>query len=162
MLAVRGINGGVKVLSNVNMLVALGLLIFSWRSLVVWPVLKPFNAMAHGNELIPFKELHVVMMKRWQVDLHTYWACGMSWSPFVGMFIVASLKVVRFVSSSSCCTVHPNDSNHHLDDILVVSRLIKWRTRLVRSVSMVCKILRLFHTYDALPMSSVLSVVSIV
>ncbi|NUH64315.1 BCCT family transporter [Sulfitobacter sp. S0837] len=86
----RGLDGGVKVLSEINMglaaLLALFTLIvgptvflltFFWDSLVAYIEYLPALANPFGREDVNFKQ-------GWTAF---YWAWWISWSPFVGMFI---------------------------------------------------------------------------
>lgn len=86
---VRGIDGGVKLLSNINMLIAFGLLIFV--ALVGFAVAignVPTTLMGYIENIIPLSNPHgrddETWMHGWTVF---YWAWWISWSPFVGMFI---------------------------------------------------------------------------
>ena len=86
---VRGIDGGVKVISNINMLLALVLLIFV--ILVTFAVSMgtvPTTIMSYIENIIPLSNPigreDEAWMHGWTVF---YWAWWISWSPFVGMFI---------------------------------------------------------------------------
>lgn len=86
---VRGIDGGVKVISNINMLLALVLLIFV--ILVTFAVSMgtvPTTIMGYVENIIPLSNPigreDEAWMHGWTVF---YWAWWISWSPFVGMFI---------------------------------------------------------------------------
>ena len=86
----RGVEGGVKILSNFNMLLALILLLFV---LFVGPTLGIFSTLAttagaYVSEIIPLSN----WIGREDDNFYTgwtvfYWAWWISWSPFVGMFI---------------------------------------------------------------------------
>ena len=87
---VRGVEGGVKVLSNINMGLAAALLLFV---LIAGPTLAIVlwvgnTASAYAENLIPlslwFGRDDGSFMHDWTVF---YWAWWISWSPFVGMFI---------------------------------------------------------------------------
>ena len=86
---VRGIDGGVKVISNINMLLALVLVVFV--ALVTFAVSMgtvPTTIMAYIKNIIPLSNPigreDTAWMQGWTVF---YWAWWISWSPFVGMFI---------------------------------------------------------------------------
>ncbi len=91
----RGLDGGVKLLSNINMGLALLLLLFIF---IAGPTLKIFetvwvtssnyvsNFVALSN---PFGREDEGWMRAWTVF---YWAWWISWSPFVGMFIARVSK----------------------------------------------------------------------
>ena len=87
---VRGLDGGVKVLSNINMSLAAVLLLFI---IVVGPTLVILTgigttAMAYAQNVIPLSNWigreDETFYHGWTVF---YWAWWISWSPFVGMFI---------------------------------------------------------------------------
>jgi BCCT family betaine/carnitine transporter len=87
---VRGLDGGVKVLSNINMSLAAVLLLFV---IVVGPTLVILTgigttAMAYAQNVIPLSNWigreDETFYHGWTVF---YWAWWISWSPFVGMFI---------------------------------------------------------------------------
>lgn len=90
----RGIDGGVKVISNINMLVAFLLLILV--ALIGYAVSLgsiPTTFMAYVENIIPLSNPHgredEAWMHGWTVF---YWAWWISWSPFVGMFIARVSK----------------------------------------------------------------------
>lgn len=90
MSVARGMDGGVKLLSNVNMVVAFGLLVFV---VITGPTLLIFNGM--GENLLAYLQDtpaltswvnrdDIAWFHDWTIF---YWAWWISWSPFVGMFI---------------------------------------------------------------------------
>ena len=87
---IRGLDGGVKVLSEINIGLAAVLLLFV---IIVGPTLTIFETIfsggiAYAKEIIPlsnpFGREDSNFMERWTAF---YWAWWISWSPFVGMFI---------------------------------------------------------------------------
>ncbi|WP_105265265.1 BCCT family transporter [Pseudoalteromonas sp. T1lg76] len=91
---VRGIEGGVKVLSNVNMILAFALLLFV--ALVGFAAAMgnlPNTLLGYIENIIPLSNPHgredEAWMHGWTVF---YWAWWISWSPFVGMFIARVSK----------------------------------------------------------------------
>ncbi|GAA5120746.1 BCCT family transporter [Alloalcanivorax gelatiniphagus] len=87
---VRGLDGGVKLLSNINMGVAALLLLFV---MIAGPTLLIFTSMGrtavdYATNLIPlsnwFGREDQDFLHNWTVF---YWAWWISWSPFVGMFV---------------------------------------------------------------------------
>jgi BCCT family betaine/carnitine transporter len=86
----RGLDGGVKLLSNINMGVAFALLMFV---VIAGPTILIFTGMGE-NLLNYFKDApaltnwvgreDIVWFHDWTIF---YWAWWISWSPFVGMFI---------------------------------------------------------------------------
>ena len=86
----RGLDGGVKLLSEVNMVLAMALLLFV---VLVGPTLSIFSGfvdglIAYGRDLIPLSNPigrdDDAYRQGWT---SFYWAWWISWSPFVGMFI---------------------------------------------------------------------------
>ncbi|MGA4606785.1 BCCT family transporter [Pseudoalteromonas maricaloris] len=86
---VRGIDGGVKILSNVNMLIAFVLLVFvGIAGFAIAMGNIPTTLMAYVENIIPLSNPHGREDEAWfQGWTVFYWAWWISWSPFVGMFI---------------------------------------------------------------------------
>ncbi|RRS08058.1 BCCT family transporter [Pseudoalteromonas sp. J010] len=86
---VRGIDGGVKLLSNINMLIAFALLLFvgiAGFAIALGNI--PTTLMAYIENIIPLSNPHGRDDEAWfQGWTVFYWAWWISWSPFVGMFI---------------------------------------------------------------------------
>ncbi len=104
---VRGLDGGVKVLSEINMALALLLLVFI---LVMGPTGDILSTAATGaagyvkNLLplsMPFGREDVNFSQGWT---SFYWAWWISWSPFVGMFI-ARVSRGRTVREFIICVI---------------------------------------------------------
>ncbi|WP_417471077.1 BCCT family transporter [Maricaulis sp.] len=92
---VRGLDGGVKVLSNINMLMAAAFLAFVF---IVGPTLLIAtgfmdNALNYVRDFVPLSNWigreDTDWFHGWTVF---YWAWWISWSPFVGMFIARISK----------------------------------------------------------------------
>jgi len=162
---IRGIEGGVKVLSNVNMLVALALLIFviiAGGAVALGSI--PTALMGYIENFIPLSNPHgredETWMQGWTVF---YWAWWISWSPFVGMFIARISKgrtirefiiAVLFIPTSVIVIWMAVFGGIAIDQ--VANQIGEIGTNGLKDIT-----LSLFHTYDALPMSNILSVVSI-
>ena len=95
MSVVRGLDGGVKVLSNINMGIAMLLLLFV---LLVGPTMMIFSTMGstlgdYVGDIFSYSNWvdreDEAWMQGWTVF---YWAWWISWSPFVGMFIARVSK----------------------------------------------------------------------
>lgn len=92
---VRGMDGGIKLLSNLNMVFAGALLLFV---IIAGPTADIFKTM--GQTLIAFVpdtyELSKWIGRKDQAFFHDwtvfYWAWWIAWSPFVGMFIARISK----------------------------------------------------------------------
>ena len=86
----RGLDGGVKVLSEINMVIAALLLLFVMFAAGAGTVLAGFfgGIGAYVQELVPLSNPigreDTGYMQGWTAF---YWAWWISWSPFVGMFI---------------------------------------------------------------------------
>ena len=86
----RGLDGGVKILSELNMGLAFLLLAFVLLVGPTWTILSNFvtSLLAYGEYLPalsnPFAREDVNFSQGWT---SFYWAWWISWSPFVGMFI---------------------------------------------------------------------------
>ena len=162
---VRGIDGGVKVLSNINMMFAAALFAFivavtydtAWDSLV-----NTFTG--YAKAILPLSNPHgredETWMHAWTVF---YWAWWISWSPFVGMFIarVSRGRTVRefmlavvFIPTLITMIWMGIFGGIALDQ--VANHIGELGTKGLTDIS-----LTLFYVYDQLPMGSVISVISI-
>lgn len=87
---IRGLEGGVKLLSEVNMVLAAALLLFVILFGPTMDIVTGFfgNLVAYGEYLpalsMPFAREDANFASGWTAF---YWAWWISWSPFVGMFI---------------------------------------------------------------------------
>ncbi|MDE1460716.1 BCCT family transporter [Spartinivicinus poritis] len=90
----RGIEGGVKLLSNINMVIAFALLILvTFLALAVAMGNIPTTIAAYLKNIIPLSNPHGREDEAWfQGWTVFYWAWWISWSPFVGMFIARVSK----------------------------------------------------------------------
>ncbi|MCK5880372.1 MAG: BCCT family transporter, partial [Sinobacterium sp.] len=92
---IRGLDGGVKVLSNINVVLALTLLAFI---IIVGPTLSilkgvVINTIDYFKYFMPLSETIDRADKDWYHAWTVfYWAWWISWSPFVGMFIARVSK----------------------------------------------------------------------
>ena len=88
---IRGLDRGIKVLSNVNIVMAIGLLIFVFAFGPTMSIIGaiPANAVDYLANFLPLsawfgREADFAWYQGWTIF---YWAWWISWSPFVGMFI---------------------------------------------------------------------------
>ena len=92
---IRGLDGGIKILSNVNIVLAIILLLFV---LVAGPTLAilvglPVNTFHYLGDLASLTSWFDRADSDWyQTWTIFYWAWWISWSPFVGMFIARVSK----------------------------------------------------------------------
>ncbi|KXO14287.1 High-affinity choline uptake protein BetT [Moritella sp. JT01] len=162
----RGIDGGVKVLSNINMLFAFALLIFVMIiGFDVITVSIPETFIAYAQNFVSLSNPHgrddTAWMHGWTVF---YWAWWISWSPFVGMFI-ARISKGRTVREFLCAVIFiptlvtlvwmATFGGIAIDQ--VVNKVGELGTNGLTDIS-----LSLFQVYDALPFGDVLSVLSII
>ncbi len=163
---VRGIEGGVKLLSNVNMLIAFALLLLV--------ALMGF-AVAMGNigttigayvkNVIPLSNPHGRPDEAWfQGWTVFYWAWWISWSPFVGMFI-ARVSLGRTVREFIIAVL-----------LVPTAVTVLWMSiyggialdQVANGIGVLGKEgltdvpLAMFQMFDELPMSSLLSITAIV
>ncbi len=96
--AMSGLGKGVKILSNLNLILAIGLLAIA---IVVGPSVRIFDNLTNslGNYLqnflaMSFRSSSFYPEKRGWINSWTifYWAWWISWSPFVGVFIARISK----------------------------------------------------------------------
>ena len=96
--ALSGLGKGIKILSNVNMVLAIALLAIA---IVVGPTVKIFDNMTESIGLylheffgMSFRTAAFNSGERSWIDTWTifYWAWWISWSPFVGIFIARISK----------------------------------------------------------------------
>ncbi|CAG35693.1 probable glycine-betaine transporter (OpuD) [Desulfotalea psychrophila LSv54] len=163
---VRGIEGGVKVLSNINMIIAFFLLV----AVIVLGggvVLKslPTTMGAYLENIIPLSNPHGREDQAWfQGWTVFYWAWWISWSPCVGMFIarVSKGRTIR----------------QFLIAVLIVPTLVTfvWMStfggiaidQVVRGVGALgteglkSVPLAMFQMFDVLPFSNFLSIIGII
>ncbi|MCL1057202.1 BCCT family transporter [Shewanella gelidimarina] len=163
---IRGIDGGVKVLSNINMLFALALLIFvTYVSFDIVMASIPDTLMAYVNNVIslsnPYGREDTTWMHGWTVF---YWAWWISWSPFVGMFIARISKgrtvreflfAVIFIPTLMTIIWMAVFGGIALDQ--VANKVGELGANGLTDIS-----LSLFHVYDALPYGSAISILSVV
>ncbi|MDX2321870.1 MAG: BCCT family transporter [Moritella sp.] len=162
---IRGIDGGVKVISNINMLLALVLLIFV--ALVTFAVSMgtiPTTIMAYVENIIPLSNPigreDSAWMHGWTVF---YWAWWISWSPFVGMFIarISRGRTIReFITAvllvPTAVTVLWMSVFGGVAIDQVVNNVGTLGTEGLKEVP-----LAMFQMFDALPMGQVLSMLAV-
>nr|WP_217696613.1 BCCT family transporter [Photobacterium proteolyticum] len=162
----RGIDGGVKLLSNINMLVAVALLVFV--ALVGFAVSMgtiPTTISGYAENFFALSNPHgredETWMHGWTVF---YWAWWISWSPFVGMFIarvskgrtvrefmIAVLIVPTFVTVLWMSVFGGQAIDQVINGVGVLGE------NGLTSVP-----LAMYEMFEALPFSNVLSVIAIV
>ncbi|WP_417348835.1 BCCT family transporter [Ferrimonas sp.] len=162
----RGIEGGVKLLSNINMLLAL-LLVVVVALLGFGVVLGaiPTTLMAYLENLVPLSNPHgrpdEAWMHGWTVF---YWAWWISWSPFVGMFIARVSKgrtvrefIVAVLIVPTLVTLLWMSVFGGLALDQVINQVGVLGANGLREVP-----LAMFEMFESLPMSDLLSIVAII
>ncbi len=163
---VRGIDGGVKIISNINMLLALALLVFvAMLTAAVSMGTIPTTVIGYIENIIPLSNPigreDQAWMHGWTVF---YWAWWISWSPFVGMFIarisrgrtirefVTAVLIVPTVVTTLWMSVFGGVAiNQVTNNIGTLGE--KGLTEVP---------LAMFQMFDALPMGSILSMLAVV
>ncbi|WP_226621593.1 BCCT family transporter [Alloyangia pacifica] len=168
---VRGLDGGVKVLSEINMVLAAALLIFV---LLVGPTLMIFSDFGSGlwNYLVdlvplsnPVGREDTDFVQGWT---SFYWAWWISWSPFVGMFIarVSRGRTVRefvicvlIIPSLVCVLWMAVFGGVAIDQVLSDPATSQVKANVIDSYN---PPLSLFAMLEGLPLSSITSVLAVV
>ncbi|MCD9462956.1 BCCT family transporter [Photobacterium phosphoreum] len=163
---VKGIDSGVKLLSNINMLVAVVLLIFvTLVSFSVTMDTLPKTIMGYIENFIPLSDPNNRPDEKW---MHSwtivYWAWWISWSPFVGSFIarisrgrtvrefLIAVIITPTVVTSLWMSVFGGQAIHQIMD-----HIGTLGTKGITEVP-----LAMFQMYDALPLGSILSFISVI
>ncbi|WP_102778350.1 BCCT family transporter [Vibrio owensii] len=163
---IRGIDGGVKVISNINMVIAFLLLILV--GLIGWAVSLgsiPTTFMAYIENLVPlsnpFGRTDEAWFQGWTVF---YWAWWISWSPFVGMFIarVSRGRTVReFITAvlivPTAVTLIWMSVFGGLAIDQVINNVGELGANGLTDVS-----LAMFQMFDVLPFGNILSIIAVV
>jgi len=162
---VRGMNGGVKILSNINLLLAFSLLLFVVivTFTITWKYL-PITLMGYIENIIPLSNPHgradEAWMHGWTIF---YWSWWISWSPCVGMFIARIsrgrtvkefLLGVLLIPTIITLFWMATFGGNAIDQI--ANQLGELGRNGLEDIT-----LSLFYAYDVMPMSSALSVLSI-
>ncbi|OBU27080.1 BCCT family transporter [Photobacterium kishitanii] len=163
---VKGIDSGVKLLSNINMIVAVVLLVFV--ALVGFSVSMdtlPKTIMGYIENFIPLSDPYNRPDEKWMHGWTiVYWAWWISWSPFVGSFIARISKgrtvrefliaviITPTVVTSVWMSVFGGQAIHQIMDHI--------GTLGAKGITEVP--LAMFQMYDALPFGSILSFISVI
>ncbi|OIQ26794.1 BCCT family transporter [uncultured Vibrio sp.] len=163
---VRGIHGGVKILSNLNMILAFGLLFFvAVLTLTVSMSAIPNALMGYVENFIPLSNPlgreDESWMHGWTVF---YWAWWISWSPCVGMFIARVSKGRTVREFLTAVIIVPTAITLIWMSVFggvaidqIANNVGELGMNGLTDIS-----LALYNTYDALPMTNALSILSIV
>ncbi|SEG62424.1 BCCT family transporter [Vibrio hangzhouensis] len=163
---IRGIEGGVKVLSNTNLLIAFALLIF----VIIAGIATFFGSLTdtlvgYAETILPLSNPYgredEAWMHGWTVF---YWAWWISWSPCVGMFIARVSKgrtVRQFVVAVICIPTLITLLWMAAFGGMAIDQVINKVGELGQN-GLSDITLSLFYAYEAMPMSTIISVISIV
>ncbi|KZY37679.1 BCCT transporter [Oleiphilus sp. HI0081] len=162
---VRGLEGGVKLLSNVNMVIAFVLLIFvAMVGLAVALGNVPTTIGAYLENIIPLSNPHNRDDEAWfQGWTVFYWAWWISWSPFVGMYI-ARISKGRTIREFLCAVLLVPTA------VTVIWMSVYGGIAIDQVVNGVGELgangltdvpLAMFQMFDELPMSQLLSMIAI-
>lgn len=163
---IRGIDGGVKVISNINMIVAFLLLILV--ALIGYAVTFasiPTTLMSYIENILPLSNPHGRSDEAWfQGWTVFYWAWWISWSPFVGMFIarVSRGRTIReFITAvlivPTVVTLIWMSVFGGLAVEQVVDKIGELGSHGLTDVS-----LAMFQMFDSLPYGTVLSMIAVI
>ncbi|OHU86960.1 MULTISPECIES: BCCT family transporter [Pseudoalteromonas] len=163
---VRGIDGGVKVLSNTNMIIAFVLLLFV--GIVGFAIAMgniPTTLMAYAENIIPLSNPHgredEAWLQGWTVF---YWAWWISWSPFVGMFIarVSEGRTIReFITAVLFIPTLVTVVWMSIYGGIAIDQ-VQNGVGVLGTEGLTQVPLAMFQMFESLPLSNVLSVIAIV
>lgn len=161
----RGLDGGVKILSEINMGLAIVLVLFVLAVAPTMDILAGFvSALGAYFEYLPqlsmpFGREDTNFVQGWTAF---YWAWWISWSPFVGMFIARVSRGRTVREFMICVLVIPS-----LVCVLwmsvfggtAIQQVVQDGYQMVQNAPLE---LKLFRMLDALPLASITSLVGIV
>ncbi|HEV8037005.1 BCCT family transporter [Yoonia sp.] len=167
----RGLDGGVKVLSEINMVLAIGLLLFVLFTAGAVGIFTDFFAtlMAYGHEILPLSNpigrSDDGYREGWTAF---YWAWWISWSPFVGMFIARVsrgrtvrefLTCVLIIPSLVCIFWMTVFGGTAINDMIANVDASAVKANVIDTYS---PELSLFAMLDSLPLASITSTLGII
>ncbi len=167
----RGLDGGVKVLSEINMVIAALLLLFVFLAAGAGGILADFFAGlgTYGKELValsnPIGREDTGYMQGWT---SFYWAWWISWSPFVGMFIarVSRGRTVRefiicvlLIPSLVCVLWMATFGGAAIDQVLSNPATSAVKAQVIDSYN---PPISLFAMLEGLPLASITSTIAII
>lgn len=162
---IRGLDGGVKVLSEINIALAVLLLLFV---IIVGPTAVIFDTIfaggiAYAREIIPlsnpFGREDANFSQGWTAF---YWAWWISWSPFVGMFIARVSRGRTVREFLSCVILIPMLASVIWMGAFGGTAVTQVMADATAPVLGVAQELKLFVMLEQLPLSSVTSLLGIV
>ncbi|GLS92033.1 BCCT family transporter [Psychromonas marina] len=162
---VRGIEGGVKIISNINMIMALALVVFvAAVTFAISMGTIPTTVMGYVKNIIPLSNPigrdDQAWMHGWTIF---YWAWFISWSPFVGMFIarISRGRTVRqFISAVIIIPTLVSILWMSVFGGVAISQIIN-EVGTLGAEGLKDVPLAMFQMFDALPFASLLSMLAI-
>jgi len=163
---VRGMEGGVKLLSNTNMVVAFSLLVLvALMGLSVSLGTVPMTILAYVENIIPLSNPHGRPDEAWfQGWTVFYWAWWISWSPFVGMFIARVSKGRTIREFLTAVLVVPTVVTILWMSVyggMAIDQVVN-KVGALGADGLTSVPLAMFQMFDVLSMGSLLSVIAIV
>ena len=167
----RGLDGGVKILSEINMVIAAVLLLFVFFAAGATNILSDFanGLIGYAKDIIPLSNPigreDTGYMQGWT---SFYWAWWISWSPFVGMFIarVSRGRSVRefivcvlLIPSLVCILWMATFGGAAIEQVLSDPANSAVKAQVIDSYN---PPMSLFAMLEGLPMASITSVIGIV
>ncbi|WP_322866137.1 BCCT family transporter [Aquicoccus sp. G2-2] len=167
----RGLDGGVKLLSEINMVIAAVLLVFVLFAAGAGLILADFweGLVAYAENVIPlsnpFGRTDLDYMDGWTAF---YWAWWISWSPFVGMFIarVSRGRTVReflvcvlIIPSIVCLLWMAVFGGSAINDVLSNPATSQVKAQVIDAYNLP---LSLFAMLESLPLASITSTIGVV
>ncbi len=163
---VRGIDGGVKILSNINMIIAFLLLVL----VAVIGYAVSFSSiattfMSYAENILPLSNPHGRNDEAWfQGWTVFYWAWWISWSPFVGMFIARVSKGRTIRQFITAVLIVPTSVTLIWMSVFgglaidqVINNVGELGAKGLTDVS-----LAMFEMFDVMPYGSILSMIAVV
>jgi BCCT family betaine/carnitine transporter len=167
----RGLDGGVKVLSEINMVLAIALLLFVLFTAGAVGIFTDYfsTLLAYGQEILPlsnpFGRSDDGYREGWTAF---YWAWWISWSPFVGMFIARVsrgrtvrefLTCVLIIPSLVCIFWMTVFGGTAINDMIANVDTSAVKANVIDTYS---PELSLFAMLDGLPLASITSTIGII
>ncbi|MFA0117555.1 BCCT family transporter [Vibrio breoganii] len=162
----RGMHGGVKLVSNINMIIAFVLLVFvliigyhvTFASIST-------TLVSYVENIIPLSNPHGRDDEAWfQGWTVFYWAWWISWSPFVGMFIARVSKgrtVRQFMTAVLIVPTTVTLIWMSTFGGLAIDQVIK-NVGILGTKGLTDVSLAMFEMFDAMPMANMLSIIAII
>ena len=136
-----GLDKGVKRLSELNLVLALILLVFVLSLALVFIYFRPLFKTLGSISLTFYHDIQFICLSAEWMDWGwtiLYWAWWISWSPFVGMFIAKGFTWSYHSRIYCWGTPHSNRLYHYLDGLLgnaaLFSIIHEHQTTLIQAV----------------------------